>query len=222
MTSLPEWVIGRLRDRGRGPGEGAQVSWTAFQRGHPALARAGARFLGSGGLDLPEGVPRGEGYREQPSLDDWLVLLEDYALRCLAAAGGDAPADQYAAIADALRALGFTLTRQGIRRGASDVDRLLTNSAAKTIALADVLACEFDARGVALRALVLTDTEQAAAPGRGLADLLPADAGPRRPRLHAIAADPRTRALRPLLVTGRGLRCAPGRRRRTAGRARGG
>ncbi len=209
VTSLPEWVIRRLRERGRGPSEGAQVSWAAFQRAHPALARAGARFLSSGDLDLPVDVPRGEGYREKPDLDDWLVLLEDYSLRCLAAADGDAAAAQYAAISEALRALGFSLTRQGIRRGASDVDRLLTNSGAKAIALTDVLACEFDARGVGLRALVLTDTEQPSTAGRGLAQLLPADAGSAPAALHAVAADPRTRALVPLLVTGRGLRCIP-------------
>jgi superfamily II DNA or RNA helicase len=209
VTSLPEWVILRLRERGRRPSEDAQISWAAFQRAHPALARAGARFLSSGGLELPPDVPRGEGYREKPDLDDWLVLLEDYSLRCLASADGDAAAAKYTTISDALRALGFSLTRQGIRRGASDVDRLLTNSGAKAIALTDVLACEFEARGVGLRALVLTDTEQASAPGRGLADLLPADAGSAPAALAAVAADPRTKALRPLLVTGRGLRCSP-------------
>ena len=123
----------RLRERGRKPGEDAEIPWTTFQRAHPALARAGARFLASTGLELPAGIPRGEGYREPPDFDDWLALLEDYALRYLAPAEGEAAAAQYAAIAEALRALGFSLTRQGIRRGASDVDRLLTNSAAKAI-----------------------------------------------------------------------------------------
>jgi superfamily II DNA or RNA helicase len=209
LTTLPAWVITRLRDRGRGPGEEAAVPWTTFQRSHPALARAGARFLASGDLTLPAGVPRGEGYREQPDLNDWLVLLEDYALRCLAADPRPAAAARYTSIAAALRALGFTLTRQGIRRGASDVDRLLTNSAAKAMALADVLAAEFSARGSHLRALVLADTEQAATPGRGLTDVLPADAGSAPAALHAVLADPRISALRPLLVTGRGLRCGP-------------
>ncbi len=208
VTSLPAWVITRLRDRGRGPTEEAAVPWTRFQRTHPALAQAGARFLASASLALPAGVPRGEGYRERPDLDDWLVLLEDYALRCLAADPQPAAAARYASISEALRALGFTLTRQGIRRGASEVDRLLTNSAAKAMALADVLAAEFAARGTRLRALVLADTEQAAAPGRGLADVLPADAGSAPAALHAVAEDPRTSALRPLLVTGRGLRCS--------------
>ena len=209
VTSLPEWVLTRLRDRGRGPEEGAVIPWTTFQRAHPALARAGARFLASAGLDLPAGVPRGEGFREQPDLNDWLVLLDDYALRCLAPDPRSEAAAQYTSISTALRALGFTLTRQGIRRGTSEVDRLLTNSAAKALALADVVAAEFSARGAKLRALVLADTELAATPGRGLADVLPADAGSAPAAVRAIAADPRTRALRPLLVTGRGLRCSP-------------
>src|SRR6266545_1598583 len=81
--SFAEWVVTRLRARRTGEGE-PELSWASFQRRHPALARAGLRFLGSAGLLLPEGAPRGEGYREPPTLDDWLVLLEDYALRCLA------------------------------------------------------------------------------------------------------------------------------------------
>jgi hypothetical protein len=154
-------------------------------------------------------VPRGEGYREQPSLDDWLVLLEDYALHCLAADPSPVAAAHYEAIAAALRSLGFTLTRRGIRRGASEVDRLLMNSAAKAIALTDVVGCEYDARGDRLRALVLTDAEHAAAlPDESLAAVLPAKAGTAPEAVRALAADGRTGALRPLLVSGRGLRCA--------------
>ncbi|HEY7144752.1 MAG TPA: DEAD/DEAH box helicase family protein [Streptosporangiaceae bacterium] len=207
VLSLPGWVITRIRDRAR-EGEDAAVSWAGFQRAHPALARASARFLASGGLQLPAGVPRGEGYREQPDLDDWLVLLEDYALRCLAADSSDAAAACYQQVAAGLRALGYALTRQGIRRGASDVDRLLMNSAAKPAALVDVIGCEFDARGGRLRALVLTDTELASAGGQALDGMLAADAGSAPQAVRALAADARTAVLRPLLVTGRGLRCA--------------
>jgi len=210
VTSLPAWVIGRIRDRSRSAGEEAAVSWAGFQRRHPALARAGVRFLASGGLDLPPGVPRGEGYREPPGLDDWLVLLEDYALHCLAAGSSEAAAARYAGIAAALRALGFTLTRQGIRRGASDVDRLLMNSAAKSAALVDVVGCEYDARGERLRALVLTDAEIATVADPSLAGVLRAEAGSAPEAVRALAADARTAPLRPLLVSGRGLRCAAG------------
>lgn len=206
--SLPSWVITRMRERGRDADESAVVPWVSFQRRHPTLARAGARFLASAGLELPPGVPRGEGYREQPNLDDWLVLLEDYALHCLAGDQSPAAAARYEAIAAALRSLGFTLTREGIRRGASEVDRLLTNSAAKTIALTEVVGCEYDARGDRLRALVLADAERAAArPDASLATVLPAAAGTAPEAVRALAADARTGALRPLLVSGRGLRC---------------
>jgi superfamily II DNA or RNA helicase len=209
LTSLPAWVIGRIKDRTRGDAsESAAMSWAGFQRRHPALARAGARFLISGGLELPPGVPRGEGYREPPNLDDWLVLLEDYALHCLAPDAAPAAGDRYAAIAAGLRSLGFTLTRQGIRRGASDVDRLLMNSAAKSAALIDVIGCEFDARGPALRALVLTDTEVVSVPAPSLVGVLRPEAGSAPEAVRALAADRRTAPLRPLLVSGRGLRCA--------------
>jgi superfamily II DNA or RNA helicase len=208
VMNLPAWVIGRMRYRSRSGSQEAAVSWTGFQRRHPALARAGARFLASGGLELPPGMPRGEGYREPPDLDDWLVLLEDYALHCLAAGSSQAAGLRYAGIAAALRTLGFTLTRQGIRRGASDVDRLLMSSAAKSVALADVVGCEFDARGVGLRALVLTDTELASRPAASVSGVLQPEAGSAPEAVRALAADARTAPLRPLLVSGRGLRCA--------------
>jgi superfamily II DNA or RNA helicase len=208
VQSLPSWVISRMRQRSRTENEAAAVSWAGFQRRHPALARAGARFLASGGLEPPPGVPRGEGYREPPDLDDWMVLLEDYALHCLAAGPSDAAAARYEGISAGLRALGFTLTRHGIRRGASDTDRLLMSSAAKSAALTDVVGCEFEARGERLRALVLADTEVASVPAASLAGVLRPEAGSAPEALRALAADPRTAPLRPLLVSGRGLRCA--------------
>lgn len=186
----------------------AAESWAGFQRRHPALARAGARYLASGGGELPAEIPRGEGYREPPALDDWLVLLEDYALRCLAASSSPRASVKYDQISATLRDLGFTLTRQGIRRGGSDVDRLLMSSGAKSLALADVIACEFAARGERLRALVLTDAEVVAAADGALAQVLRPQAGSAPQAVRAIAGDPRISALRPLLVSGRGLRCS--------------
>jgi superfamily II DNA or RNA helicase len=206
--NFPEWVITRLRIRGTGRGE-PEMRWASFQRRHPALARAGLRFLASAGLVLPEGAPRGEGYREAPTLDDWLVLLEDYALRCLGPDPSPAAAERYQAIATALRDLGYRLTRQGIRRAASDVDLLLANSAAKTLALTEVLACELDARLQRLRAVVLCDAELVRKPGVALVGVLRPEAGTAPEVVRAIAADERTAVVRPLLVSGRGLRCAP-------------
>ena len=209
--SFPGWVITRVRERRRGADDDAEVPWEAFQRRHPALARAGVRFLGSAGLRLPADAPRGEAYRAPPDLDDWLVLLEDYALRCLATSELPEAAERYKAVGAALRQLGFQLTRRGIRRGASEVDRLLTGSQAKAIGLVEVLASEAEIRGDGLRALVLCDAEMAAArPDDALTGVLDPAAGTARNAVDALSADLRTAPLRTLLVSGRGLRCAPG------------
>ncbi len=208
--SFPAWVIGRLHDRRRGADEDAELPWADFQRRHPALARAGVRFLGSAGLALPAGAPRGEAYRRAPDLEDWLVLLEDYALRRLHGDASGEAADRYAAVAAALGELGFRLTRRGIRRGTSEVDRLLTGSAAKALGLVEVLAAERESRGDALRALVLCDAELSEAkPDRLLGGVRDPAAGTARHALMAVGADARTAPLRPLLVSGRGLRCLP-------------
>lgn len=208
--SLAGWVIVRVRDRDGAAAE-ATVSWPDFQRRHPRLAAAGVRFLATAGLRLPSGAPRGEAFRRPPDLDDWLVLLEDYGLRCLAADPSPAAHERLEAVRAALAQLGWQLTRQGMRRGAGEVDRVLTTSAAKTAGLVEVLATELDARGEGLRALVVADSELAqAGVDPELRGVLDPGAGTARAATAAVAEDPRTAALRPLLVTGRGLRCAPG------------
>jgi hypothetical protein len=207
---LGQWVVTRLRHRTR-PGEDeSEVPWSDFQRRNPALARAGVRFLASAGLPLPPGAPRGEAYRRPPGLDDWVVLLEDWVLRCLDGQAAPDAAARRDAVAAALRDLGYQLTRTGIRRAVSDVDRLLTGSAAKPLALVEVLGAEADARGTGVRALVLCDAELAGArPDGELRGIVDPDAGTARAAVRALADDIRTAVLRPLLVSGRGLRCAP-------------
>lgn len=209
-TEFPEWVIRRLHERRRSADDETELSWPEFQKRSPRLARAGIRFLLSADLRVPPGAPRGEAYRRQPDLDDWLVLLEDYALRHLATQPGGKAADTYDAIAAALRELGFNLTRNGIRRGTSEVDRLLTGSQAKSLGLVEVVAHELEHRQDKLRALVLCDAELAAQrPDDALTGVLDPAAGTARHALLALAADDRTCHLRPLLVSGRGLRCHP-------------
>ena len=208
--SFPRWVLARMRDRKRSADDDAEVPWEAFQKRSPELARAGIRFLLSAGLSIPAGAPRGEVYRQPPDLEDWLVLLDDYALRCLASSETRRAGERYDAIAAALRELGFQLTRKGIVRGRSEVDRLLTGSQAKALGLVEVLAAEQDTRGDTLRALVLCDAELASQrPDDALTGVLDPAAGTARHALLAIANDSRTAPLRPLLVSGRGLRCAP-------------
>src|SRR5918992_4852038 len=74
----------------------------------------------------------------------------------------------------------------------------------------EILAAEMESRGEALRALVLCDSELAEAkPAALLEGVLDPAAGTARHALIALGADSRTAPLRPLVVSGRGLRCLP-------------
>lgn len=202
------WVIGRIRYRDTGDGE-ARVPFSTLVARRPDLARAGLRYLASSGLPLPDDAPRGEGWREPPTLDDWLVLIGDYAVGCLRVHPGEAAERRFAELQAGLRDLGLVLTRQGVRRGASDVDRVLLQSASKPLGTIEILAAEAESRGDDLRAVVLCDTERA--PGsREEADALPLVlTGGARGLLGSFGQDDRTAALRPLLVTGRRVACLP-------------
>jgi superfamily II DNA or RNA helicase len=199
------WVIGRLRYRDSGDGS-ARVPFATLATRRPDLARAGLRYLQDAGLELPDDAPRGEGWREPPTLDDWLVLIGDYAVGCLRASPGDAADRRFDQLRTALRDLGFNLTRQGVRRGGSEVDRVLTSSAAKPIGTIEILAAEAEARGDGLRAVVLCDTEVGERQPEGSPLAL---SGGARGVLRSFADDVRSAALHPLLVSGRTVACLP-------------
>jgi superfamily II DNA or RNA helicase len=195
--SFPVWVSNRLRYRTTSPPTEAEIPFGELLRRQPALARAGLRYLGSAGLPLPPGAPRGEGFREPPSIEDWITLLSDYAIRCLRAhEGTEARLDE---LAVGLADLGFTLTRTGIRPGRTDIDRVLVNSSAKPILACEALAVEHETRGDALRAVVLCDSERPPRQPEGSALEL---GGGGRGLRDTIAADLRLAPLRPVLVTG--------------------
>ena len=199
------WVIGRIRYRDTGDGL-ARVPFSTLAARRPELARAGLRYLTSAGLELPDDAPRGEGWREPPTIDDWLVLISDYALGCLRAHPGEAAEQRFSELQVALRDLGFVLTRQGVRRGGSEVDRVLTASAAKPLGAIEILAAEAETRGDSLRAVILCDTERGERQPEGSPLAL---SGGARGVLRALGGDIRTAALRPLLVTGSTVACLP-------------
>ena len=199
------WVIGRIRYRDTGDGA-ARVPFSTLAARRPDLARAGLRYLADAGLELPDDAPRGEGWREPPTLDDWLVLIGDYAVGCLRAHPGEAAEARFAELQAGLRDLGFVLTRQGVRRGGSEVDRVLTSSAAKPLAAIEILGAEAESRGAGFRAVVLCDAERGEKQIEGSPLAL---SGGARGVMRALGADVRTAAMAPLLVTGRVVACLP-------------
>ena len=197
-TSPRAWVIGAparppaLRRRRDRAALGGVPEAHARSSPAPASASCCRRACGS-----RPARPRGEAYRQPPDLDDWLVLLEDYALRCLRAEPAREAADRYDAIAAALRELGFNLTRQGIRRG--DVrgrpaaDRLAGQGARRWSRCSRARPTSAATR---MRALVLCDAELASQrPDDALTGVLDPAAGHRAPRA---AGDRRRRPHRPI------------------------
>ena len=162
----------RPRCRGRLPAPPARSS--------PAPACASSR---SAGLPLPPGAPRGEAYRQPPDLDDWLVLLEDCALRCLDAAGRARRRPRAARRSPPRCATSASSSpAQGIRRGGVGrrpaADRL-GGEAARRWSRCSARSTRRAATG--LRALVLCDAELAGArPDGELRGVLDPDAGTAR------------------------------------------
>lgn len=185
------------------------VPWYRFERDSPDLARAALRLVHEGLLDLPDGARIREQHRQEPTADDWAVLIDDWVRRCLTRT--DLPADQ--AVLDALRqalpGVGYQLTRTGVRSGRSPVDRVISRSESKMRACEQILAAEHVHLGDRLRSLVLCDHERAAATtGSGLR-ATPERSGSARQVLRTLVAADATRALRPVLVTGRTVAAAP-------------
>jgi superfamily II DNA or RNA helicase len=214
-----EWLQARVVER-RGPGapagpggaEGPQVSWTRFEHDEPALAGAAVRLHVAGLLGLPEGARVREEHRHPLTAADWVALIGDYAQRCLLAS--DDPRDERAlgAIRRALPAVGYRLTRAGVRAGESPVDRVLARSESKPRAAVEILAAETGELGSRLRALVLCDFEDAGGMvstqlAADLAGVLSAGSGGTRLVLETLLADPQSAALDPVLLTGRRVAC---------------
>ena len=212
------WLQARVVERRSAGGTqgdaGAQVSWTRFEKDEPALADAAVRLHVAGLLDLPEGARVREQHRHPPTAADWVALIGDYTQRCLLAS--EDPRDERAlgAIRRALPAVGYRLTRAGVRAGESPVDRVLARSEGKARAAIEILAAESADLGARLRALVLCDFEDAGGMlstslAADLAGVLRAGSGGTRLVLETLLADPQAAALDPVLMTGRHVASGP-------------
>ncbi|MFL1427636.1 MULTISPECIES: DEAD/DEAH box helicase family protein [unclassified Nocardiopsis] len=209
-TDLLPWIDARFVHRDAA--EGGRVPWSRVAAAEPALADAVLRLHHAGLCDLPEGARPFEEHRRPPTAADWIALIDDYAKRCLppdSASERDREARER--LRASLPAIGHHLTRNGVRRGVSPVDRVLARSDSKAHATAEILAAEAAVLGERLRGLVLCDHEHASSrPPAALRGILDADAGSARLQLTTLAADPRTDLLDPVLLTGRTVAMAPG------------
>jgi superfamily II DNA or RNA helicase len=197
------WLDLRFVDR---PGDSS--SWVALTRQEPELCSAALRLHRAGLLRLPPGARLLEEHRHDPTADDWLVLVDDWLRGSLARS--DDPDDQrvVAAIRAALPSVGYVLTRAGIRRGRSTVDRVLARSESKTTATVEIVDHELRSLGDRMRTLVLCDHERAGATlPADLDGVLDQQSGSAYAVLAALVADPS--GADALLVTGSTVAGAP-------------
>ncbi|MFC5750094.1 DEAD/DEAH box helicase family protein [Actinomadura rugatobispora] len=206
-TGLLEWLDARMVERTAEAG--GAVAWARVETAEPRIAAAALRFHHVELLALPPGARLREEHRHAPTAEDWVALLNDYVVHCLLPSGHAKDAAALEAIKRALPAVGYQLTKRGIRAARSPVDRVLARSAAKTLGAVEIAATEAISLGARLRCLVLCDHERAGAtlPAR-LREVLDAEAGSAWLMLRGLVADPRTRELAPMLVTGRTVAAA--------------
>jgi superfamily II DNA or RNA helicase len=183
-------------------------AWKTFVERRRPLAVAGVRLLRQERIRLADDVVVTPEMKLPLELEDWAVLLEDYALRRLKLSPNKAHHAWYDQIRAATRALGLLLTETGFRRQAAAVDRVIALSQAKMEAIGPILQAEEAALGQQLRAVILTDFETSNATSlRQLEGILDEESGGAVGVLRLMVNRPELDALEPVMVTGTAVLC---------------
>ncbi len=188
--------------------DGTQREWKKFYTARQDFAVAGVKYLHSAGIRIPPDITVTAAMGGHPTLEEWTILVEDYALNRLKLSSEPADAALYGQIRDALYSLGFILTEKGVRSYISPLDRVLAYSRSKLTAVRDILSAEMRSMGDALRAAVVTDFEFSNALSLPQLDqVLDAECGGAVSVMRMMTADPELDRLNPVMVTGKSLLC---------------
>jgi superfamily II DNA or RNA helicase len=188
----------------------SDVRFARIASKQPLLADAALRMQQAGLLRLADDVPTGEQHLRPPTAEDWALLIDDWYDACLATSVDDRDQDVRDALRRSLPAVGYQLTKRGMRKGRSSVDRVLARSESKARAMVEIIGAEHRTLGDRLAMLVICDHEAAAATvGVDLRGVLTERAGSARSALAHLLADPATAGLSPVMVTGRTVAAAP-------------
>lgn len=169
---------------------GDAPSWDELARSQPDLALAALRVHHAGLLALPPGAVIAEEHRRDPTADDWVALIDDWVKGTLLHSADPGDERVLGGVRRALPSVGYVLTKRGVRRGRSPVDRVLARSESKVTATAQIVYQERLALGEDLRLLVLCDHERASATlPADLDGVLSEQAGSAHAALAALLAD---------------------------------
>jgi len=168
-----------------------------------AIASALLRAIWKLGLPRPRAVEFSEELTQAPVLEDWMILIEDFASKKLKLSGDEKSHKLYDHIRSASRKLGYAITEQGLRKQASPVDRVLAFSEAKPYAVAEILALEYRVLQDRLRAVVVTDFERMSATAvKSLEGVLSEESGGAVATMRILLQSSVAADLNPCLVTG--------------------
>jgi superfamily II DNA or RNA helicase len=192
---LTMWVIETAEQAGRN-------SWRKFLCDHSELAQAIGRFIWRYKLDVPH-IEMADSFRQAPLLEDWMVLLEEFALSYLKVSALPEHHKLYEKVRSAVGKLGYGLTEKGLRKKASNVDRVLAFSKSKPRAVAEILDVEYRNVGDKLRVAVVTDFERMSATSvKSAKGVLDAQSGGAIAVLREVLLRPAGLFTNPCLVTG--------------------
>lgn len=200
VPPLTDWVVKRLNETAYDKDTGAFKSFVQLR---PQFAVALYRYLTKTGQPLPKNIRKSEEILQSPTIDDWMMILEDFASHRLKISESKADHELYSKVRTSMRKLGYAVTEQGLRKTASPIDRVLAFSRSKTHAVCRILDTEYANLQDRLRAVVVTDFERMSATSiKSLKGVLDADAGGAVATLRTLLAAPISAVLNPCLVTG--------------------
>jgi superfamily II DNA or RNA helicase len=193
---LTKWIRQRLLALPKG-------GWDAFADKHADMATAIGRYLWKYKLEIPPEIDLTDLLNEPPTIDDWMVLIEDFALHGLKTSSEKSDHELYDRLKVSVRKLGYGLTEQGLRKMASPVDRVLAYSESKSHAVASILEAEYSILQDRLRAIVVTDYERMAATAiKTVKGVLDEESGGAIAVLRELLKTPISELLNPTMVTG--------------------
>ena len=203
--SLTQWTRHVLTTKRLPVGKAA--NWEAFVKRDPEFGEAAVAFLLSRQESLPDDVAKSMQKRLSPSLNDRhvVVLLDRFTRHYLRRSPDKEDRRLADRVVDRLRMLGTQITDTGHRPCASPVSRVIGYTSSKTQALHQIMACEMDALGDRIRAVVISDFEKTSAVSSEVAHLLDEEAGGAVAAFRTLLADPRCNELDPVLLTGSSL-----------------
>jgi superfamily II DNA or RNA helicase len=179
------------------------LGWRKFSQDNAFLADAINRYMFQEKQTWKFTSEQAEQYQRPLVLENWMLLLEDFASHRLKLSSSPDDHILYARIQSAARKLGFAITEQGLRKQASPVDRVLAFSNSKPEAVCKILEVEYRSLEDRLRAAVVTDFERmSATSARTLKNILTDESGGAIAVLRTLLAKPIGSLINPCLVTG--------------------